>query len=216
MLRFGLFGITVTVEPFFWLTALLLNSQAFSAGPEMIPDLAAWVFVVLVSVLWHELGHALAFQRFGYRPEIVLQAFGGATSAPGSSKMSRWTDITVTLAGPIFGLGLWAVLTVLQGRGIIPPMNQLPRGGQLIMGYLLMANLFWSILNLIPIYPLDGGRILLALFGPRHLRAALITTIGVGILFCALVAAVYFDPLILLIIVLMTYQNYQRLKATGF
>jgi len=56
MIRFGLFGIPVTVEPFFWLTAVLINTGAFRGGPEMIPDLAAWVFVVLVSVLWHEAG----------------------------------------------------------------------------------------------------------------------------------------------------------------
>lgn len=216
MLRFGLFGITVTVEPFFWLTAILLNSQALNGGPEMIPNLSAWVFVVLVSVLWHELGHALAYRSFGYRPEIVLRAFGGSTFAPGTSQLPRWRDIAITLAGPAFGLGLWGLLTFLQDRGIIAPMETLPRGGQLIMSYLLMANLFWSILNLIPIYPLDGGQVLFALFGPKRLRPALITTIGVGVVFGALVALVYFDPLILLILILMTYQNYQRLKSTGF
>jgi len=114
----------------------------------------------------------VAFRHFGYRPEIVLQAFGGATSAPGSAAMPRLTDILVTLAGPAFGLLLWASLSFLQHRGVIPPMESLPRGGQLIMGYLLMANLWWSILNLVPIYPLDGGRVLMALFGPRRLRPA--------------------------------------------
>lgn len=217
MIRFGLFGIGITVEPLFWLSAVFLNARAFDAGTAAwIPDMAAWVLVVLISVLWHELGHALAFVLFGYRPEIVLQAFGGYATAPGAAQMPRWTDVTVSLAGPVFGLLLFVVPFALQLGGIIPSMHELPEGGRLILMHLLTVNLIWSVLNLLPIFPLDGGRVLFALFGPRRIRAALITTIAFGVLVGIFLALYWFSYLFLLFVILMTYQNYQRLKATGF
>ncbi len=213
MLRFGLFGIGITIEPFFWLSALLLNASAFDSGPGWISDMAAWVLVVLVSVLWHELGHAFAFQWFGYRPSIVLQGFGGFATAPGAANLPRWKDVIISLAGPMFGLGLFLVPYLLLTLGVIPPMNELAEGWRLILKYLLWANLVWSLLNLVPIYPLDGGRILLALFGPHRLRAALMTTIGVGVLFGIYLAVFSFSYFFLLFVIMMTYQNYQRLAV---
>jgi len=214
MLRARIFGIPVTIEPWFWLTAALLSPGAFTSGsPDALSDLAAWMFVVLVSVLWHEFGHAIAFRQFGFRPEVVLRGFGGYATAPGSGSMTRRQHILVSLAGPAAGLVLWAVLRTLLAEGLIP--TELPRGGRLILGYLLFANLYWSLLNLIPVFPLDGGQVLLSAFGPRRLRLALGTTVAVGIVSAVWVFMTFGSIFFPLFIGIMTYENYQRWKSLG-
>src|SRR5690606_39202292 len=64
----------------------------------------SWMFIVFVSVLVHELGHALASRAFGYQPTITLAWLGGHThpNAPGPIPWDR--DLLLTLAGPLFGL----------------------------------------------------------------------------------------------------------------
>jgi Zn-dependent protease len=206
-----LFGIPITIEPYFWLTAMLLNFGALTGGAEAVPGLAAWLFTVLVSVLWHELGHALSYKLFGCRSEIVLHGFGGHTVGIGGAALPRGKSIVVSLAGCAFGLSLWFVLIKLMETGVIPPFQSLPQGGRLILFYMLEVNLVWSLLNLIPMYPLDGGQVLFALFGRRRMRAALIVTIGVGVI-CCVIATILGSYYLLLLPIMMTYQNYERLK----
>jgi Zn-dependent protease len=216
MLRARLFGIPVTIEPWFWLTAALLSPGALTSGsPDALSELAAWMFVVLVSVLWHEFGHAFAFRRFGYRPEVVLRGFGGYATAPGSGTMTRTQHILVSLAGPAAGLALWAALTALLVQGVFPPASEMPRGARLILGHLLFANLWWSLLNLIPVFPLDGGQVLLSAFGPRRLRLALGTTVVVGIVTAAGLFFTFGSIFFPLLLGIMTYENYQRWKSLG-
>ena len=72
-LRFTVAGIPVRVHPLFWLIALLLGA---AGDPLLLP---AWVLVIFVSILIHELGHALAFRRVGQDSRIVLHMAGGLT-----------------------------------------------------------------------------------------------------------------------------------------
>ena len=73
-LRFILFGFPIRVSPLFWLIAILLGS---SSGDPL--QILIWVLVVFVSIVVHELGHALAFRRYGLASQIILHFSGGLT-----------------------------------------------------------------------------------------------------------------------------------------
>lgn len=146
--RFSLFGIPVRISPIFWIAALLL-------GGDQRPETAAvWVGAVLVSILVHEFGHAILQQFFGGRSEIVLYAFGGYASATGV-RDSWWRQILIALAGPAAGFvlaGLVYGAVSLFGE----PEAFLAR---VLVGDLLWINIAWGVLNLAPIWPLDGGHV---------------------------------------------------------
>ena len=176
-LRFSIAGIPVTVHPLFWLIALLLGS---SGDILLVP---IWVAVIFVSILVHELGHALAFRRYGQRSQIVLHFAGGLTipepvywgSGYANVSLTPNQHIFVSLAGPGAGFLLAglviAVVTALGGSvittwlfGFIPlPLNaRLPFGGQVlavVVTMLLWVNIFWGLINLVPVFPLDGGHV---------------------------------------------------------
>lgn len=159
MFRFRLGNIPVEVQASHLITSAVLGLSFAPAGrPGLIGSMGfqvvSWMFIVFVSVLIHELGHAVASKAFGYQPSITLEWMGGHTrpNAPGPIPWSR--DVLLTLAGPLFGLGL----------GIACYMGKRSLGHQSeVLAYLLsvgaLANFFWAALNMAPVLPLDGGRI---------------------------------------------------------
>lgn len=152
-LNFRLFGFPVRVHPFFWLGSALLGADLLNAG---IQYLLIWIAVVFVSILVHEMGHALAFRSFGSDSHIVLWMFGGLT-VPYSGIGRRWKRIVATLAGPVAGFILC---------GLVYGSNKLFDWGlangvtiAYLYGALVLVNLYWGIFNLLPVIPLDGGQV---------------------------------------------------------
>jgi Zn-dependent protease len=159
MFRFRLGSIPVEVQPSHLIASAVI-ALSFSPGNQPGPtgsmafQVTSWMLIVFVSVLFHELGHALASRAFGYRPTITLAWLGGYTrpNAPGPVPWVR--DVLLTLAGPLFGLLLGLACWVLSSTLESPHP---------VLGYFLnagwMANFFWAALNMAPVPPLDGGRI---------------------------------------------------------
>ena len=98
---FRLAGIPFAVTPYFWIGSAIFGANA-AHGPNGMLLLAVWVACVFVSIVLHELGHALAARRFGVTPYVVLYQMGGATYLPGGIA-SRVERIFVSLAGPAAG-----------------------------------------------------------------------------------------------------------------
>lgn len=144
--------------------------------------LAIWVGVSFVSILVHELGHALAYRRFGIESSIVLYQMGGL-AIPGAGllwgnmgrrrSLSQVQSIMVSAAGPGIQLllaGAMALVAVLSGINV-PGVGWLgsllemeisaPRSPFVFCFFYFMVyvNFWWALLNLLPIYPLDGGQI---------------------------------------------------------
>ena len=181
MFQFRVLGIAVVVEWWFWLSGVLLGGGMNAHNSRAWSEVAVWCGVMFVSVLVHELGHALAGRHFGAQPAIKLHGFGGLTVLPGAM-FSRGQSILVSGAGPMAGLLLgFVVLAIVQVlRGVDLPL--LPRSA-LRDG--LYINFVWTALNLLPIQPLDGGQILRDILGPRRRQTAAmvggILAVGLGI-----------------------------------
>jgi Zn-dependent protease len=158
-MRFRLAGIPVSVHPGFFLTAVILGAQALQY-PAL---LAAWVAIVFASVLLHELGHAFAFRALGHASTISLYFFGGHTTARTAARLRPGQDVLVSLAGPFAGFVLGGAVYLLA----LTPLW--PRGlfAASVTEVLVWVNLGWGVLNLLPILPMDGGRVLAALLRMR-------------------------------------------------
>lgn len=168
--HFHVLGIPVRIEPFFWIAAVLL---AYNLGDARL--IIMWVVVVLVSVLVHELGHAVALKAFGQSSAIVLHGFGGLTFS--QRKLDRARSIAVTLAGPFTALALLGFPALLLRDSDYGAAMQLDyRMGDQVFGlwpvvfFAAYVNIWWSIANLLPIRPLDGGNVLTELVGIQKAR----------------------------------------------
>ncbi len=214
-LQMHLFRIPVRVIPTFWLVAALLGWN-----PERLDLVFLWVMCVFGSVLFHELGHALTAEAFGYRPEIVLQHFGGYAAYLPGRDYSPWKSLLITIAGPIPQLML-GLLVLFSSPWVLDWLNPHLNDRSLeyvyyTIHYLVFINVGWALMNLLPVLPLDGGRIVQALLDGAGLRdaegVALKISVGVGALVTA--AAFQFHQQGMAILFLMiTVQCLQTLQA---
>ena len=237
-LNFTVAGFPVRVHPLFWLIAVLLG---YSSGN--ILQILIWIVVVFVSILVHELGHALAFRRYGLASEIVLHFAGGLTIPQSTLWGSRWANVAlgpnqnifISIAGPGAGFILAALViavVILSGGSIIttsllgfipfPRLAVLPFGGDLLSLFvtsLLGVNIFWGFINLLPVFPLDGGNvarnILLQVDPVDGVRKSLWVSVIAGALI-ALAAFFLLGSLYMAILFgFLAFQSYQSLTG-GF
>lgn len=179
MIRFSLLGIPIRIEPFFWITLILFGGALRANSPQAIFLLGLFVLAGFVSILVHELGHALTARSFGAYSEITLQAFGGYAAYSGV-RLTRPQTFAVTAAGPalqiLLGVAAWAAL---------PFLPVVSRDAIYFLKMLQWISIAWAVLNLLPILPLDGGRLLETLLGPERIKITLwvtiITAIAVGL-----------------------------------
>ncbi|MBI5495343.1 MAG: hypothetical protein HY904_09995 [Deltaproteobacteria bacterium] len=208
MIRFKLAGIPVAMHWTFFLFAALIGAAGREDGVRM----AAWVVVVFVSVLLHELGHAFAWRAYGHQPSIELQGLGGATRGDPDRPLPPGKQALVALAGPVTGLLLAAVAFVV-GQLLVIPRESL---GARVLYELWWANTVWSVFNLLPVIPLDGGIIVASLErrvrGGRPPRAAFYLSVAVGA-GLALYFATVQQWIAVLLLASYAYQAFQTLRA---
>src|SRR6202035_1124 len=156
------FGIPVYISPYWFLIAglfvFLYGNSAVLAGSSGVRYVVAAAFVVLlyVSVLIHELSHSLVARGVGLRVRRILLYPLGGFSEIEEEPPTPGRDFLVSVAGPLLSLVLaalgWVVLLVTNLGGL----------PGLLIQQLVWANLLVGIFNLLPGLPLDGGRMLRA------------------------------------------------------
>ena len=223
-LHFSVLGIPVRVHPMFWLMTILLGMNA--RDPKL---LLMWVGIVFVSILVHELGHAIAALAQGWRPWITLYSMGGLASYQ-PSFYRPWTQIMISFAGPLAGFVLAAiviVLVVVSGHssdflgytfGTGPELIARNEMVAWLVFQALQVNIFWGLINLLPVLPLDGGQImreLLTLYarGAANRRALTISMYTAGGV--AIAAVLRGETFIGLFFGFLAYNCFQSLQMGG-
>jgi stage IV sporulation protein FB len=155
VISFRLFGIPVTIGGSFILVAVLFGLS----GVRRLEAVVAWVALVFVSILIHELGHAFTALSFGSDVAIELNGLGGLTRwNPPGGVLTPGRRALVAAAGSAVGL-LFGGLVWLADRQL-GPFSGLTG---FVVDSLVYVNVFWGLINWLPIRPLDGGHLLLSL-----------------------------------------------------
>jgi stage IV sporulation protein FB len=216
-LHFRLFGIPVRVHPMFWLVAVILGAGGVSRGQVDPVDAMVWVVVMFVSILVHEFGHATMQRAYGGHPWITLYGLGGLASCNDCDRSPRRQIIismagpiagfllaaaiivAMRFTGHAIGFSLSRDRIDLESLGLTRVLHgQLgpfsvyfqPAKSELLNEVIwdaLQINILWGLVNLLPIYPLDGGRISRELLTLRHPRAGIIQSLQLSIGVAALV-----------------------------
>ena len=159
-----IFGVPIYVHPS-WVVIFGLITWTLATGyfPARYPDLPATTYwgkglvaslLFFLSILLHELGHAVMAQRNGIRiRSITLFIFGGVAQME-KDPADGATEFRIAVVGPIVSLGLAGVFYAVSTLEI---MGEGARG---VSRYLALINLVLAVFNLVPAFPLDGGRLL--------------------------------------------------------
>ncbi|MGF1677932.1 MAG: metalloprotease [Candidatus Methylacidiphilales bacterium] len=204
MIRFNLFGFQVGVQGWFWLTAFLLGGGLRMRSASEWPEVALAVGVIFVSILVHELGHALAARYFGQQAAIYFHGLGGLTHFQGGT-LGRWRHAMVVAAGPAASLSLAVLFALwLPWRDVSPWVDQVVSIG-------LWVNVVWTMINCLPILPMDGGQLLRDILGEKHERlcCGIGGILAVMMVLLALISGFYFMA------VLMGFLAWSNFKGAG-
>jgi Zn-dependent protease len=245
-IHFRLFGIPVRVHPLFWLVAVILGAGGVSRGEVDPANALVWVVVMFVSILVHEFGHATMQRSYGGHPWITLYGLGGLASCNDCDRsprrqiiislagpiagfllasiiilVMRFTDhaIGFSLSRETIDLESLGLARVLHGRfGPLSVYFQ-PLQSDLLNEVVwdsLQVNILWGLVNLLPIYPLDGGRVSRELFTLRHPRAGIIQSLQLSVGVAALVAVygiLQQSMFVCLMFGYLAYSSFQTLQA---
>ncbi|MEZ5207390.1 MAG: site-2 protease family protein [Acidimicrobiales bacterium] len=142
----------MAVQPWFWVTAVLLG-----LGSRSLLAFVLWPPVLFIAILLHEMGHALAFRRFGSSAAIELHGLGGVTMG----RVDRAShDMAVSLAGPFAGFALGVPLWFLT-RDVVLFDPSLPvQAAWIAVQLFIWISVFWGLFNVLPMLPVDGGHAL--------------------------------------------------------
>ena len=228
-LNFKIAGFPVRVHPLFWVMGVLFG---WSGGG--LDRIIIWLVVLFVSILIHELGHTFMMRRFGVESSVLLYHMGGL-AIPYSARRSQLTwgeNILISLAGPFAGFllaGVTVGIVYAAGGlvlvnwmfGFLPVLNAyVPVGGNLL-GYavavILWVNTFWGYINLLPVFPLDGGHVsqhLFVRFDPWNgYRNALWLSVVTGAI-SAIVSIAFLDNLYMAFLFgILAAQSYQMIQG---
>jgi len=239
--RFHLFGFPIRIAWGFWVASIIFGFELVRGieihfghdSPGRLPLLVLWAFCLLVSILIHELGHALAFRQNGIKSSIVLYHFGGlAIPQNGSSsdfgrQRGPMSDVWISFAGPLAQFTSALILAaVVHFAGYKLEMFQwLPGSLEKIPGvmdgkeidspglfailvFYFIPSFLWALVNLVPVLPLDGGNIARALVLMRggDMRQVL----WIGIIASGLTVGLTYMAIFFLILGVSSFQMLQQ------
>ena len=198
------------------------------------------MIAVFVSILIHEMGHVAAFRYFGMNAHVVLYGFGGLAIPSGGAwnvghrQRRDWlSDVVISFAGPLAGflfaaaifLGLAAARrspSIFFSPSLLVGFRWRPLESDAVEGLLRdiqFINIFWGLVNLLPIYPLDGGQIsraVISRFNPANgLRQSMWLSVYAAAAMAALCYLHWHDLYLALFFAYMAFQNYQILRHMG-
>lgn len=155
---------------FFLLLAWVATAAWIDGGPAAALTNTLFVLALFACVVAHEFGHALAARRYGIKtPDITLLPIGGMARLERIPENPR-QEMIVAVAGPAVNVAIWLGLTLALGVDTsISALSEVEDTGEGFLARLAAVNLFLVVFNMLPAFPMDGGRVL---------RAALTMAVG--------------------------------------
>jgi Zn-dependent protease len=217
------FGIGIYIH---WTFLLLLGFVAFQGwggeGGSGPLHTAALLILLFTCVVLHELGHALMARRFGVGTrDITLYPIGGVARLERMPE-NPWEELCIAVAGPAVNVVIVALLLIplflMMGVGASGDLLQVGRGNLLVD--IILGNVVLVLFNILPAFPMDGGRVLRALlikpFG-RLQATRIATTVGAGFAFLfALVAILNTNPILMVLGFFVFMAGQQELAFVRF
>jgi stage IV sporulation protein FB len=183
-----LFGSEIRVHvTFFLLLAWIAIAYYQQGGTPAAIEGVAFILALFACVIAHEFGHALTARRYGIRtPDITLLPIGGLARLERMPENPR-QEILVALAGPAVNIVIAVVLILFMRTNFdLQTLERLDNPGLSFMARLATVNVFLALFNLIPAFPMDGGRVLravLAIWYPRRQATDIAAKIGQALAF---------------------------------
>jgi len=188
---------------FLLLLAWIFFANYLSAGPQAAWDSLLFVVLLFLCVLLHEFGHIFTARAFGIStPDVILLPIGGVSRLEHIPEKPR-EEFLVAVAGPAVNVVIALLLIVFGGARLsMDSLASIENTSQGFINQLAMVNLFLAVFNLIPAFPMDGGRVFRALLATRfgHVRATEITAaIGQLVAFALGFLGLFGNPLLIFI-----------------
>ncbi|HZZ82534.1 MAG TPA: site-2 protease family protein, partial [Gemmataceae bacterium] len=216
-----LFRINVFIHWSFWLLPLwvMLNQHEDSILP-------LWMNLTLIAALFgcivlHEFGHALTARHFGIRTRsITLSPLGGIAQLERMSHEPK-EEVWIAIAGPMVNVVIAAGLGTFLLLGIILDPKLFETAPGTFLGMLLLLNIVMVVFNMIPAFPMDGGRVLRAILaGSMGLLEGARVAVIVGTVFAVLIGVVgvflFGNPWMVLIAAFVIWSGFQELRALEY
>lgn len=216
------FGIDVFIHVTFLLLLAFVGLTQWLGGGNAVAAAGAVVFflAVFLCVLLHEFGHALAARQYGiHTRDIMLLPIGGVArleKMPENPVQELWVALAGPLVNVVIALGLFFGLNI---RGVWDSFGAISTVNGSLPERLLAINIFLVVFNLLPAFPMDGGRVLRALLAlrmsyPRATRLA--ATVGQGMAIVFGFAGLFLTPMLLLIALFVWVGASQEAAAVEF
>lgn len=210
-------GIPILLDMFFVLILILFATPYFTSGSSQGLSIGFVIIIgLLVSILLHELGHALAARLFAVGvTHIELTGLGGIAHFDRSLPRSALAQTVIHLAGPAANLLLWLGFHELAAS---PVGNGAPAFVYTMLA-LSSFNFLLMVFNLLPAFPLDGGRTLeawITALGGNVWAVRIVGSLGIVVAVLIGLYALPSNLWLILLAVILFIENWQRLQIVGW
>ncbi len=203
-------GIDVKIHGTFFLLLAWIGYLYYREGGALAAvDGLVFILLIFLCVVLHEFGHAFAARRYGIKThDITLLPIGGLARLERMPDNPR-EEVVVALAGPAVNVAIAAVLWIVIGlTSGVPDPEMMQETGVPMVLRLFTVNIWLVLFNMIPAFPMDGGRVLRALLAMRmnYARATQVAaSVGQAIAFVFFIIGLWWNPLLLLIAVFVYF-----------
>ena len=181
----------------------IFGASWVAGGPEAAWQALAFLVLLFACVVAHEFGHIFTARAFGVStPDVTLLPIGGVARLERIPE-APYEEFLVAIAGPLVNVAITIALIVVAGAQVnIGDLYAVESPDASMIDRLAAVNLFLAVFNMIPAFPMDGGRVLRALLAARlgYVRATKVAAfIGQGVAFALGVIGVFSNPMLIFI-----------------
>jgi Zn-dependent protease/CBS domain-containing protein len=212
-------GTTVRVHvTFLLLLAWIWLDNYFANGSAAAAQMLIFVVTVFACVVAHEFGHVLVARLFGVAtPDITLYPFGGVARL-NTMPQAPWQEFLIAIAGPAVNIIIAAALLLFPGAALNVTELAAAPDATTFATKLATANVVLAAFNLIPAFPMDGGRLLRALLATRvdfERATRIAATAGHLIALAFAVVGLFTNPMLIVIAIFIYFAATAEMQATS-